>query len=132
MCLHNSKELVLKFLKETKRKKRKWVWKYKVLGKNYFRKFLYSPYFSQNYWIAGIHKSNSSSTKPTLQNIDIRRGIHVCNTKERAQKLMNNGVGPIIVRVRCCVKDLIGVSNNESVFTKVYLPKSEYLKATKN
>jgi hypothetical protein len=64
------------------------------------------------------------------ENANIMYGIHVGLTPKSVLSILQCHSQRKLVRVRCYLKDLIGVDKQgQAVFTKVFLPKSEYAKA---
>lgn len=134
MCLANSKDDVKKFIKKYKEKNKTYVWLYKRVefdGKN-----LIGVHRSKYKYKAGWNKSNSRRKTPCYENINISLGIHVSN------KVMSSFGKPI--KVKCYIKDLIGVSEpypdycsgnlggyQELVFSKIWIPKKTYDKIIK-
>jgi hypothetical protein len=135
MCLVNSKDDVKKFIKKYKEKNKTYVWLYKRVefdGKN-----LIGIHRSKYKYKAGWNKSNSKRKTPCYENANISLGIHVSN------KVISSLGIPI--KVKCYIKDLIGVSElysdnysntwrgyQELVFSKIWIPKKTYDKIIKD
>lgn len=125
MCLYNSKVAVENFIKKCKIRNKKYVWMYKnfncennVLIGMYRKNYKYKP---------GWNKSNSKRTSPYYETRDISLGIHVCKEFIPYSNHAN-------IKVKCYLKDLIGVSSifgsyQELVFSKIWIPKKSYDKA---
>lgn len=129
MCLYNNKEDVIKFLKESKRKKKKFVWCYKRVILKYDNSGLLhfvTPY-QRTKISPGWFISNSRRKKYSLKNEEIGRGIHVFNSK--TERWLNR----IYLKVKAYIKDLIGVDNHfgELCFKKIHISKTEYNKVLK-
>ncbi len=124
MCLYVDWVKTKRF-KATKRKTN-YVWYWKLLVKTERNK-LVSPYYSNKHYNPGFVKSNRQSIK--IKDYKVHRGIHVYTNKERAYPLLDSGSR--LVKVKCLVKDHVAHGIDDAVFTKVYLPKSEYLRAIK-
>lgn len=125
MCLYNSKVAVENFIKKCKIRNKKYVWMYKnfdcknnVLIGMHRTNYKYKP---------GWNKSNSKRTSPYYETRDISLGIHVT-------KGLIYYSDCVSIKVKCYLKDLIGVSDDygryrELVFSKIWIPKKSYDKA---
>jgi hypothetical protein len=78
----------------------------------------------------GTNISNSVETyRNRYKDRRIDQGIHVYRTIATAQKIQEKNYGSILIEVSCKRCDLIGADNESAVFTKVHIPKSEFMKA---
>lgn len=136
MCLYLDKKRTA----DWKRRKKGTFEVYKVL--QCFNKELMAPYQYTTYK-PGYIKSNRLNKKLTereLSTHNIYEGIHVCIDLDTAQSIQNlrKNTHPnknyVIVKLKVDMKDFVAINqysnkNQEMVFTKVFLSKSEYNKA---
>lgn len=123
MCAYVNIECQNKFLKKHKNHKTVSVYKYLIKDGNK----LTSPFYYEEYK-PGIIQSNSKAELQTKNGKEINRGIH---TYLSSQKATDSSVhGDAIVKFEANIEDLICIGyDDEAVFTKVSLSKSEYEKA---
>lgn len=122
MCLDNSKEDVEKFIKKCKSQNKTYIWVYKYVS--FYKNNLVGPYRNRYKYKVGWNRSSSKRTSPYYKNQYVSLGIHV------ASKPNMYYLGELI-KVKCYLKDLIGVSQmyvsgREFVFSKIWIPKKEY------
>lgn len=130
MCLNNKPDDVKQFLKKNK----SYVYAYKVVVKvlyGYQAPYLHSILFGKKYK-PGINKSNSRAKSVCTFYKDIENGIHVYLDLQKAATCITWS-GRRVVKVRCDIKDLIGVNllEKEAVFSKVFLSVEDYNNAIK-
>lgn len=122
MCLTNNHGNTQRFLEKNKGKS--YVILYKVVTVR--EDNITAPYYSEYEYRGGWNRSDATYSEiPFRYNYPIEKGIHVCLTQKRA--IVHKTSGDAIIKVRCHLKDLIGVNghSHEAVFTKVWVPKSE-------
>ena len=109
---------------------------YKILEK--IKGNLESPYYLMPYQ-PGWNKSNRKMVDISDKNINcmfVSRGIHVYRTKRQAKENITcyySSCNLVIIPVVCYLKDLIAMGkHSEAVFMKVFIPKSEICRITKN
>jgi len=109
---------------------------YKIL--EHYRDKLFSP-FQRYYYKPGWNKSNRKSidiTDTDEQWETVVHGIHVYRTKRQAKKNITcyySSCNLVIIPVVCYLKDLVAMGkDSEAVFMKVFIPKSEICRITKN
>lgn len=132
MCLQIYDRTNEAFLQKTKKTKRKYVTRYKIVEKRDGRG-LVSPVYDTFTYKPGYNKSSSTAkTCVSRKSGVIEKGIHVCNSLQDAKNhwLMQR-TNSIIVKVRCMVEDFIACDNSDSVFKGVYLSEKEYRRALK-
>ena len=136
--MRNSSKAITKFLND--KSGQRYVIGYKVVLKS-FRGCIVGPYRAGYYYKIGENKSNCRKrTKGYYRdnNKRISHGIHVLLSEEAAEQLIREEfyVGHAslkIIRVRCYLGDLLGVSENGSraVFRSIYISENEFRKALK-
>jgi hypothetical protein len=95
-----------------------------------------TPYMEADFY-PGWNISDRESTKITETPnswddiLEINNGIHVFTNREGARELKSFGDGDVIVKVKCLAKDFVAAGDNQAVFTKVFLPKTEHTRALK-
>jgi hypothetical protein len=112
MCLYNDYDKAVKFVEKQKKLGKKYIWAWKVVNANN-----YSPLFIHQ-WKVGENKSNSRYIGLSKQK-NIHHGFHVYLCRDQARKWINEWEK--IIKVKCYIKDLIGISilDKEAVFSKV-------------
>lgn len=123
MCLNYSKQETLKLRNSGK----KFITAYKAVAYSPFKNKLCSIYKSYDYEIGkniayGVKTKSGSGM------------IHVCLNRKSA--LEHTGTLELILKVRCFIDDLVSVSKiddgyQDAGFTKIYISKKEYEKASK-
>lgn len=93
---------------------------------------LVSPYHQEYKWVVGYNESDSKQRQARKSDwVIISKGIHVCRFRKEAARLRQGYKNKRIVKVICLKEDLVGANNDQAVFTKVYLTREEYRKATR-
>lgn len=107
--------------------------KYKLINKN-----LVGPYRTGYKYGVGLNSSNSRAKTALIDRYqDVEQGIHVCLTKEKADRMSFNlsdyGYSNKfkVLKVICRVDELRGVGNNGdvAVFKNIFIPRKQYRKA---
>lgn len=127
MCLYYDKDASQDFVRKNRNKQ--FVWMYKKVY--HHSDVLVSPVYSYQ-WQPGINKSLSRNKYKPNRRSDCRInvGIHVyCKLQTALNSFTCYQHKTKYLRVRCYLKDFIGMGCREAVFTKVYLSKTEYNKA---
>lgn len=131
MCLFYHKANTTKI--KNRFKNNKTLTMYKVVSKSSYDKTIQSIHYGHS-WTPGYNISDSykHNVFRNYVNMDsINHGIHVYTNAWRTKKWRDSCavIIPVVVRL----KDLIGVgTNQDAVFTKVFLRKKDYLKALKS
>lgn len=121
MCLHINRLLTDRFVRLHKVGHKT---RYKVLLKSL--NGLSGPFYYHSYkpgWNnSGVQKSNKML---------IHEGMHVFNSLTEAKNMCERlGIDRhVVVKVKCCNKDFLGMDKYESAYTKIWLSKDEYKKA---